>query len=59
MSTPFVFEDVVFAGQGLRGLCSAQIRKIAYIAPQNTDVDFFGTQVAVQGVSSSRSQMTA
>ena len=45
MSTPFVFEDVVFAGQGLRGLCSAQIRKIAYIAPQNNDVDF-GTRVA-------------
>jgi len=29
----------------LRELCSAQIRKIAYIAPQNADVDF-GIQVA-------------
>src|SRR5579863_3106512 len=47
MSTPLVFEDVVFAGQGLRGLCSAQIRKIAYIAPQNADVDS-GIQVAVE-----------
>src|ERR1700722_2905500 len=47
MSTPFVFEDVVFAERGWRGLCSAQIRKIAYIAPQNNDVDF-GTGVAVQ-----------
>jgi hypothetical protein len=28
-------------------LCSAQIRKIAYIAPQNADVDF-GIQVAVE-----------
>jgi signal transduction histidine kinase/FixJ family two-component response regulator len=28
-------------------LCSAQIRKIAYIAPQNTDVDF-GTGVATE-----------
>src|SRR6201999_1736002 len=45
MSTPFVFEDVVFAGQGLRGLCTAQIRKITYIAPQNNDVDF-GIRVA-------------
>ena len=27
-------------GAGLLKLCSAQIRKIAYIAPQNSDVDF-------------------
>src|ERR1700732_1091184 len=40
MSTPLVFEDVVLPGGGLRELCSAQIRKIAYIAPQNADVDF-------------------
>src|ERR1700744_3939094 len=47
MSTPFVFEDVVFAHRRLRGLCSAQIRKIAYIAPQNADVDS-GTGVAAE-----------
>ena len=29
-------------GAGLLKLCSAQIRKIAYIAPQNSDVDFDG-----------------
>ncbi len=28
-------------GQGLLKLCSARIRKIAYIAPQNSDVDFW------------------
>jgi hypothetical protein len=47
MSTPFVFEDVVLPDQELLRLCSAQIRKIAYIAPQNADVDF-GIQVAVE-----------
>ena len=45
MSTPFVFEELV--RRGLLNLCSAQIRKIAYIAPQNADVDF-GIQVAVE-----------
>src|SRR6201999_301986 len=40
MTTPFVCEDALLAGSGWPGLCSAQIRKIAYIAPQNSDVDF-------------------
>src|ERR1700712_5793343 len=40
MVTPLVFEDALLAGQGSLKLCSAQIRKIAYIAPQNSDVDF-------------------
>ena len=40
MSTPFEFEYALLVGQGLLKLCSAQIRKIAYIAPQNSDVDF-------------------
>jgi len=35
-----LFEDALLAGQGLLKLCSAQIRKIAYIAPQNSDVGF-------------------
>jgi len=39
MSTPFVFEELV--RRGLLNLCTAQIRKIAYIAPQNSDVDFW------------------
>src|SRR4029077_19547430 len=38
--TPFVFEDALLAGQGSPRLCSAQIRKIAYTAPQNSDVGF-------------------
>jgi hypothetical protein len=40
MSTPLVFEYALLAPSGLLRLCSAQIRKIAYIAPQNSDVDF-------------------
>src|SRR5580693_8344255 len=47
MTTPLVFEDVVLIRRGLLKLCTAQIRKIAYIAPQNNDVGF-GTGVAVQ-----------
>src|SRR6202012_3333749 len=40
MTTPSVFEDALLVRRGWPGLCSAQIRKIAYIAPQNSDVDF-------------------
>src|SRR5712675_1500711 len=40
MVTPFVCKDALLARRGLLKLCSAQIRKIAYIAPQNSDVDF-------------------
>src|SRR5258708_3512116 len=40
ISTPLLFEDALLAKRGLRKLCSAQIRKIAYIAPQNSDVGF-------------------
>src|SRR3979490_1487977 len=40
MVTPFVCKDALLAKRGLLKLCSAQIRKIAYIAPQNSDVDF-------------------
>src|SRR5580692_5619038 len=40
MSTPFWFEDAVLVRRGLLKLCSAQIRKIAYTAPQNSDVGF-------------------
>src|SRR6202045_4904851 len=40
ISTPFGFEYALLAGSGLPNLCSAQIRKIAYIAPQNCDVGF-------------------
>src|SRR5476651_793831 len=40
MSTPFLFEDALLVRLGLLKLCSAQIRKIAYIAPQNSDVGF-------------------
>ena len=39
------FEDALWIGAGLLKLCSAQIRKIAYIAPQNSDVGF-GTEFA-------------
>src|ERR1700743_711212 len=42
MTTPSVFEDALLVRRGWPGLCSAQIRKIAYIAPQNSDVDFEG-----------------
>src|SRR6201995_4033594 len=40
MTTPSVFVDALLVRGGWPGLCSAQIRKIAYIAPQNNDVDF-------------------
>jgi len=40
ISTPFLFEDALLARRGLLKLCSAQIRKIAYTAPQNSDVGF-------------------
>jgi hypothetical protein len=40
MSTPFWFEDALLVRRGLLKLCSAQIRNIAYIAPQNSDVGF-------------------
>ena len=40
MSTPFLFENALSVRLGLLRLCSAQIRKIAYIAPQNSDVGF-------------------
>jgi hypothetical protein len=40
MVTPFVCKDALLAKRGLLKLCSAQIRKIAYIAPQNSDVGF-------------------
>src|ERR1700759_454780 len=51
-----MFEDVVFPEAGLPKLCTAQIRKIAYTAPQNTDVDFgIGVALAVRvGVAASR-----
>ena len=40
MSTPFLFENALLVRRGLPKLCTAQIRKIAYIAPQNSDVGF-------------------
>ena len=40
MTTPSGCEYALSSGSGLLKLCSAQIRKIAYIAPQNSDVDF-------------------
>ena len=40
MKYPIVFEDALLVRKGLLKLCSAQIRKIAYIAPQNSDVGF-------------------
>src|ERR1700733_10306179 len=49
MSTPFWFEDALLVRRGLLKLCSAQIRKIAYIAPQNSDVGFVkGFEVGVR-----------
>ena len=57
MVTPFVCKDALLAKRGLLKLCSAQIRKIAYIAPQNSDVGFsdgFGSVSA--GVRSSQWQ---
>src|SRR5437764_5629483 len=40
ISTPFEFEERTLVRQGLLKLFSAQIRKIAYIAPQNGEVGF-------------------
>src|SRR6185369_9689046 len=45
MSTPFLFENAYWSGEDGPDLCTAQIRGIAYIAPQNSDVDF-GTEFA-------------
>src|SRR6266540_394163 len=45
MSTPFWFENADWSGEDDLDLCTAQIRGIAYIAPQNSDVDF-GTAFA-------------
>ena len=45
MSTPFWFENAYWSGEDCLELCTAQIRKIAYIAPQNSDVGF-GTEFA-------------
>jgi hypothetical protein len=40
MSTPLVRERAYWTGKDCSELCSAQIREIAYIAPQNSDVGF-------------------
>src|SRR6266850_1097799 len=40
MSTPFLFENAYWSGEDCLDLCTAQIREIAYIAPQNSDVGF-------------------
>src|SRR5258708_4652786 len=45
MSTPSGSRTRFLVRRGLPSLCSAQIRKIAYIAPQNSDVGF-GTEFA-------------
>src|SRR5258708_6854250 len=37
---PLFVRGRIIDGEGLPKLCSAQIRKIAYIAPQNSDVGF-------------------
>src|SRR5450756_1307743 len=50
MSTPFWFEDTLLVRRGLLKLCSAQIRKIAYIAPQNSDVGFATGSASGSGV---------
>src|SRR3954468_14049294 len=42
ISTPLLFEDAYWPGEDCLFLCSALIRKIAYIAPQNSDVGFCG-----------------
>ena len=47
MSTPFLFENADWSGEDCPQLCTAQIRGIAYIAPQNSDVGF-GTEFAGQ-----------
>src|SRR5258705_10188313 len=41
----FWFENAYWTGEDCSELCTAQIRKIAYIAPQNSDVGF-GTEFA-------------
>src|SRR6266705_3146194 len=43
MSTPFLVRERLLVRQGCSVLCTAQIRKIAYTAPQNSDVGF-GTE---------------
>jgi hypothetical protein len=45
MSTPLVRRHALRSAKDGSDLCSAQIRKIAYIAPQNSDVSF-GTSLA-------------
>src|SRR5882724_3743653 len=45
MSTPFGSRTRLFVRRGLLKLCTAQIRGIAYIAPQNSNVGF-GTEFA-------------
>ncbi len=40
MSTPFCLRTRCLVRRGLLKLCSAQIREIAYTAPQNSDVGF-------------------
>jgi hypothetical protein len=39
MSTPFLFMDTRLVRRASLGSCGARIRKIAYVAPQNSDVD--------------------
>src|SRR5260370_37755497 len=50
MSTPFWFKNAYWSGKDCSELCTAQIRKIAYIAPQNSDVGF-GTEFADELIS--------
>ena len=40
MSTPFLFIESRLVWGASLGLSDARIRKIAYVAPQNSDVDF-------------------
>src|SRR5438128_9447581 len=54
MSTPFGSLTRFLIRQGLLKLCSAQIRKIAYIAPQNSDVGF-GPVLALRILTNGRS----
>src|SRR6185436_10914301 len=41
MSTPFFVRERFWSGEDGSDLCTAQIRGIAYIAPQNSDVGFW------------------
>src|SRR4029450_9915076 len=41
MSTPFLFENALWSDEDDLNLCTAQIRGIAYTAPQNSDVGFW------------------